>query len=156
MAIGIRADEIDRISRSAEENKLIYPLVHWGVDKEDILTWWEDQDFDLEIPEHFGNCKWCWKKSYKKLMTIMVEEPEAFDFPRKMEKKYSKTGAMAKHLGKNGVLKNQTGIKFFRGFKSVKDIEEMVTDGFEKYIDIHHLNITNGCSDSCEPFSGDN
>jgi len=155
MAIGIRADEFDRMSATADDYGLIYPLVKWNVFKQDILDWWEDQEFDLEIPEHFGNCVWCWKKSDKKLMTVMVEHPEAFDFPEKMEKKYGRTGAMAKHLEKQGVLKNHNSIKFFRGFKSVQDIRDMVDEGFEKFIDIHHFHISNGCSDSCEPFHGD-
>ena len=155
MAIGIRADEFDRMSARADEYGLIYPLVKWHISKQDILDWWEDQEFDLEIPEHFGNCVWCWKKSDKKLMTVMVEHPEAFDFPEKMEKKYGRTGAMAKHLEKQGVLKNHNSIKFFRGFKSVQDIRDMVDEGFEKFIDIHHFHISNGCSDSCEPFHGD-
>ena len=155
MAIGIRADEFDRMSATADDYGLIYPLVKWHVSKQDILDWWEDQEFDLEIPEHFGNCVWCWKKSDKKLMTVMVEHPEAFDFPEKMEKKYGRTGAMAKHLEKQGVLKNHNSIKFFRGFKSVQDIRDMVDEGFEKFIDIHHFHISNGCSDSCEPFHGD-
>ena len=61
MAIGIRADESHRKSKVAEENNFIYPLIDWDIDKEDVLSWWEDQDFDLEIPEHMGNCVWCWK-----------------------------------------------------------------------------------------------
>lgn len=152
MAIGIRSDEASRMSRNAVAENLIYPLVEWNIDKYDVLDWWEDQIFDLQIPEHFGNCVWCWKKSYKKLMTIMIEEPTAFDFPERMEKKYGKTGAMAEHLGKTGVLKNQTELKFFRGFKSVQDIREMITEDFEKFTDLHHLHITDGCGESCEPW----
>ena len=152
MAIGIRYDEKKRMAKNAVDENIIYPLVDWKVDKQDVLDWWEEQSFDLDIPEHFGNCVWCWKKSYKKLMTIMIEEPSAFDFPERMEKKYGRTGAMAKHLGKNGVLKNQTNMKFFRGFKSVADIKEMITEDFEKFTDLHHLHITDGCGESCEPW----
>jgi len=152
MAIGIRYDEKKRMAKNAVDENIIYPLVDWKVDKQDVLDWWEEQSFDLDIPEHFGNCVWCWKKSYKKLMTIMIEEPSAFNFPERMEKKYGRTGAMAKHLGKNGVLKNQTNMKFFRGFKSVADIKEMITEDFEKFTDLHHLHITDGCGESCEPW----
>jgi len=152
MAIGIRADESKRMAKNATTENLIYPLVNLGIDKQDVLTFWEDQKFDLEIPEHFGNCVWCWKKSYKKLITIMIEKPDVFDFPEQMEKKYGKTGAMAKHLGKNGYLKNQDSIKFFRGFKTVQDIRDMVTDDFVTFKDLHHLHITDGCEESCEPF----
>lgn len=143
MAIGIRVDESKRANLNNKDN-FIYPLLDLDVDKQDVLDWWEQQTFDLEIPEHFGNCVWCWKKSYKKLMTIMIEEPSAFDFPRKMEKHYSRNGAVSNKI--------QRDIKFFRGWKSVSDIEEMITEDFEKFKDLHHLHITDGCSESCEPF----
>ena len=125
MAIGIRADESHRKSKVAKENNFIYPLIDWDIDKEDILSWWEDQDFDLEIPEHMGNCVWCWKKSYIKLVTVMREKPEAFDFPEKMEKLHGRTGNIAQKVLNNGVLKGQKSIKFFRGFKTVEDIRKM-------------------------------
>ena len=144
MAIGIRADEASRMAKNAVSEKLVYPLVQWGVDKQDILDWWQEQKFDLDIPEHFGNCVWCWKKSYKKLMTIMLEDPKAFDFPEKIKKKYARTGALADKL--------DIDVRFFRGWKSVQDIRDMTQQGFEKYIDLHHLHITDGCSESCEPF----
>ena len=152
MAIGIRADESHRMAKNATKHNLIYPLIDWDIEKEDVLDWWETQNFDLEIPEHLGNCVWCWKKSYKKLMTVMTEHPEYFEFPEKMEKKYGKTGVIAKKMLNNGVLKGQKTMKFFRGFRTVKDIKEMVDDGFEKFIDLHHLHITDGCAESCEPF----
>lgn len=57
---------------------------------------------------------------------------------------YKRNGAVANKLQKD--------IKIFRGWKSVQDIREMMHQGFEKYIDLHHLHITDGCSESCEPF----
>ena len=155
MAIGIRADEAQRMAKNAEEYQMIYPLVDWDIDKEDVLNWWEDQEFDLEIPEHFGNCVWCWKKSYKKLMTVMIEQPDAFKFPEKMEKKYGKTGNIAKKMLTTGILKGHDSIRFFRGFKTVKDIRKMASGDFEKFVDLHHLHISDGCSESCEPFHGE-
>ena len=72
-----------------------------------------------------------------------------------MEKKYGTTGVIAQTMLKNGVLKGQDSIKFFRGFKSVQDIRDMSSEGFEKFVDLHHLHISDGCSDSCELFHGD-
>ena len=69
-----------------------------------------------------------------------------------MEKKYGTTGVIAQTMLKNGVLKGQDSIKFFRGFKSVQDIRDMSSESFEKFVDLHHLHISDGCSDSCEPF----
>ena len=155
MAIGIRADESHRKSKVAEENNFIYPLIDWGIDKEDVLSWWEDQDFDLEIPEHMGNCVWCWKKSYIKLVTVMREKPEAFDFPERMEKLHGRTGNIAQKVLNNGVLKGQKSIKFFRGFKTVEDIRKMAKEKDDVFIDEHFMRISGGCSEECQPFLGD-
>ena len=155
MAIGIRADESHRKSKVAEENNFIYPLIDWDIDKEDVLSWWEDQDFDLEIPEHMGNCVWCWKKSYIKLVTVMREKPEAFDFPEKMEKLHGRTGNIAQKVLNNGVLKGQKSIKFFRGFKTVEDIRKMAKEKDDVFIDEHFMRISGGCSEECQPFLGD-
>jgi hypothetical protein len=142
MAIGIRADEFDRISSNAEANSLIYPLVDEQVTKQNVLDWWRGQPFDLDIPEHYGNCTWCWKKSFKKLMTLMQERPEVFEFPERMEALHGRTGAVPNKIGKD--------VKFFRGFKSVQDIRDMAAAGFDAFEDKHYLEITNGCEDSCE------
>ena len=75
---------------------------------------------------------------------------------KKWKKKYGTTGVIAQNMLKNGVLKGQDSIKFFRGFKSVQDIRDMSSEGFEKFVDLHHLHISDGCSDSCEPFHGEN
>ena len=155
MAIGIRADESHRKSKVAEENNFIYPLIDWDIDKEDVLSWWEDQDFDLEIPEHMGNCVWCWKKSYIKLVTVMREKPEAFDFPERMEKLHGRTGNIAQKVLNNGVLKGQKSIKFFRGFKTVEDIRKMAKEKDDVFIDEHFMRISGGCSEECQPFLGD-
>jgi len=142
MAIGIRADEMDRMSPTAEKNSLIYPLVKHNVTKQSVLDWWRQQPFDLDIPEHYGNCVWCWKKSFRKLFTLLEERPEAFEFPERMEKLYGNTGAVANKIGKE--------VKFYRGFKSVQDLREMAQEGYTEFVDQHYLDISNGCSESCE------
>lgn len=146
MAIGIRADEVDRMSPQGDYDGIIYPLIKANVKKIDVLKWWSKQNFDLEIPEHMGNCVWCWKKSFKKLVTVMNEMPEAFDFPRRVETDYARCGAVANKLQKD--------LRFFRGWKSVNDIEKMLEEGHEKFKD-HWWEMSNGCSDSCEVFTDD-
>ena len=59
---------------------------------------------------------------------------------------------VAEQMLKHGALKNAGSIKFFRGFKTVQDIREMVKEGFEKFVDTRHLDMSDGCSESCEPF----
>ena len=40
------------MAKNATKHNLIYPLIDWDIEKEDVLDWWETQNFDLEIPEH--------------------------------------------------------------------------------------------------------
>jgi len=56
--VGIRSDEIDRMDINAiESGKIIYPLIKWKpTTKAEIRHWWAEQDFDLEVDEHYGNC----------------------------------------------------------------------------------------------------
>ena len=61
-----------------------------------------------------------------------------------MEKQYGMNGAVAQKIQKE--------IKFFRGFKSVDDIRKMALNNDEKFIDKNFLELTNGCSESCEVF----
>jgi len=89
-AIGIRSDEFDRMSDRADELGLIYPLVRWTIaTKASVRHWWAVQSFDLDLPEHLGNCVTCWKKSDRKLMTIAKHEPERFEFFARMEREHS-------------------------------------------------------------------
>lgn len=144
MAIGIRADEFDRMSSKANQEGIIYPLVEWGVTKQDVLTWWINQPFDLMLPEHRGNCTWCWKKSFRKLFTLANESPEIFDFPKRMEREYGLAGA-----NRDG----ETARVFFRSNTSTEQLLELAKEDFNQYVDTHFLEITNGCSDSCEVFT---
>lgn len=144
MAIGIRADEFDRMSSKAAVEGIVYPLVEWGVTKQDVLDWWLNQPFDLMLPEHRGNCTWCWKKSFRKLFTLANESPEIFDFPKRMEKEYGLSGANRNR---------ETASVFFRSNTSTEHLLTLAKEDFNQYVDTHFLEITNGCSDSCEVFT---
>ena len=85
----------------------------------------------------------------------MKEKPEAFDFPERMEKIHGRTGNIAQKVLNNGILKDQNSIKFFRGFRTVDDIRKMADEGTDIFIDQHYARISGGCSESCEPFHGD-
>lgn len=146
-AIGIRSDEIDRVSRKRVEKKLVYPLVDWGWTKDDVKRECATWPFDLNLKgEHYGNCTWCWKKSFRKLQTLALEEPSVFDFPARMEPVHEWT--------------NNTGDeprRFFRGRKSVADIKAAaLAGGFELYKDAEigepdpELDFGSACGESCE------
>lgn len=66
MAVGIRFDEQHRIADK------YYPLAQeLHVTKQIILEWWKRQPFDLDVPEHLGNCDFCFEKSLRKrLMNV--------------------------------------------------------------------------------------
>ncbi|PHR55950.1 MAG: hypothetical protein COA43_14620 [Robiginitomaculum sp.] len=145
--IGIRKDEERRKAKSASKYNLIYPLCDWAeIDKQDINTFWEDQIFTLELEEHQGNCKTCWKKSDKKLWLIALEEPEKFTFMLSMEGKY-------KYVKPND---NGQQRLFFRKNRSVDDL--MAEAG---KLDVQTLrkmigykdDQDSGCSESCEAYN---
>lgn len=144
-AIGIRADEIDRQNVNAARDRLIYPLIKMGVTKDFVLRWWRQQPFDLNLPEHMGNCLWCWKKTERKHLTLAVERPEVFDFPARMEALYPFAGAS-----------DGTPRRFFRKNWTTLDIKARARLPFEPFVDGNHyddpeLDGSNGCSESCDP-----
>lgn len=159
-AIGIRSDEMDRINPNYLKNKLYYPLVtDIPTSKQKINAFWRDQPHRLQLKGYQGNCKTCWKKSFNKLMTISKENPEYFDFMRRMEDKYENFIPEGRNL-----TEEQLPLRFFRGKKSVDDIFEMAKEPFELSKDDHtvydwqtsifdvEVQQSNGCDESCEVF----
>lgn len=47
-------------------------------EKQDVLRFWKEMPFDLEIDEHLGNCVFCFKKSDLKLAAAQRDEPELY------------------------------------------------------------------------------
>ncbi len=155
-AVGIRADEMDRMSAYRKRNRVVYPLIEWyPCDENQIKEWWGKQPFDLNLPQHHGNCTWCWKKSLRKLLTNMSEHPEWFEFPESMESRYATTGALA---NKNNAPQEQS---FFRNRVSTLDLIEMAKQPFEPFHDnmviqpglFGPLDEAGGCSESCDIYA---
>lgn len=155
IAIGIRADEFDRMSVNAEKLNLYYPLVsEHPVTRGDVLAWWKEQPFDLDLPEIYGNCTWCWKKTIRKHLTLMQQSPRVYDFPERMEREYAWAGESPKVTGKPQ--------RFFRRNLTVADLREMAQKPFEPWNEAHiqptltglldPLDETNGCEESCEVY----
>lgn len=120
LAIGIRIDEVDRMSPNARAERIIYPLVkRFPHTKPAVNEFWQRQPFRLELKGYQGNCRWCWKKSLRKHLTIISENPGAYDFPERMEKAYPYAGA-----GKTGEAK-----RFFRENRTVADLRAMAAKG---------------------------
>ena len=144
MAIGLRIDEIKkRRAKKAKIMHMVYPLADWfPATKAEILEWWSRQTFDLQIAEHHGNCTWCYKKSLKKLLMVLNETPEVFDFPLFMEMKYSLVGQTGESAG--------TPRKIFRENRSVIDLFQLKADDDAVILD----DAASECGESCEPFGG--
>jgi len=164
VAIGIRSDEPKRLNwKKVKAGKVVYPLATvWKATKYDVNKFWSMQPFDLEIKSYEGNCRTCWKKSFRKLMTIAIENPSWFESFREWEIKYGEfTPEARKH---NARIKPPH--HFFRGDRSVDDIFEEAEFPFDLAIDESkildstkmlmnwdaELDGDAGCSQSCEAF----
>jgi len=154
--IGIRVDEFDRVGA------YWYPLVSLGITKPMINKFWNDMPFRLDLKGYEGNCKTCWKKSFRNLVTIYRYNPHWFAFLRQMEKEFEN---FVRDSQKHRI---KLPVRFFRDNKTVADIAEMAKDKSIKdaiddsrninyqqslWHDGTELDISNGCSESCEIFS---
>lgn len=167
-AIGIRADEMDRISMEKDKRRILYPLIsEWPTTKPQINTWFAAQPFRLQLKGYQGNCQTCWKKSFRKLMTIADESPEKFDFMARMERDYGRVGPeFLKDAATNDDAFSDYRRTFFRGNRSVQDIFTMLAehrvDGTFAYANDdatvydEELDVGGGCgSESCEVWTED-
>ena len=152
-AIGIRYDEADRCSSKAREKRFIYPLVQEKWRKRDVNRFMVQFDWDLNLPnDAWGNCVWFWKKSFRKLMTVAKHEPDAFDFPGEMERRFGTIN--------RGDQPQPDPRVFFRDRHSAQDIvKRAFTESFIEYADDKYeqqelfddwWDVGSGCGESCE------
>lgn len=117
--LGIRIDEQRRIFKiearieAAQDNtgkslfnqphgeSILAPLVDDNITQEQVIDFWNTQDFNLELPNNglFSNCLYCPLKSKGKLLQIAIEQldnkpdkstPESIDWWINIERKYSR------------------------------------------------------------------
>jgi hypothetical protein len=146
VAIGIRRDEMDRLSPSQMEAGAIYPLIDKRTNKVDVVLWDRTEAaVSLGIPEHWGNCVTCWKKSFRKLATVALELPDSFRFFSHLELAYPDNGA---GFGDR---------RIFRERKTTDDIFELArSPGFIPFVDDGRfeaqteLDMGMACGESCE------
>lgn len=97
MFVGLRADEPGRVSdlKVQETAKQTFrcPLFDLGISKVDVLRFWSQQTFDLDLPAYRGNCDGCWLKKQADLARIMHEIPDP-EFWFEMEEMYPKFGGV--------------------------------------------------------------
>jgi len=155
--VGIRVDEIDRIAADAKQRRLIYPLItDIEMTKPRINAWWQKQSFRLHLKGYQGNCKWCWKKSMRKHLTILNETPEYYDFPERMEEQHGRAGHNVDgnkrvFFRKNMSTKKLRMIASDGGFTPAEDDAQVYEDQMSLGFDLDAPG--GGCDgESCEPF----
>jgi 3'-phosphoadenosine 5'-phosphosulfate sulfotransferase (PAPS reductase)/FAD synthetase len=91
--IGIRADEPRRVAkmkgRVVAEHPVM-PLAQAGITKHEVLEFWANQTFDLELPiidgeTIGGNCDLCFLKSVNKIIALVKQDPSRAVWWAKME-----------------------------------------------------------------------
>lgn len=101
--VGLRYDEPRRVSRqkSANENNVnpwesLMPLYDAKVTVQDVFKFWEDSNFDLNLPNHggktlAGNCDLCFLKGMKTTTMILKERPDLADWWAEQEEKIARS-----------------------------------------------------------------
>lgn len=91
--IGLRADEPHRVHRMAggQGGEETYcPMYHAGHTEEDVLAFWSQQPFDLDLPggsNAYGNCVGCFLKGADKLRQIAMHDPEYLEWWARAEER---------------------------------------------------------------------
>jgi 3'-phosphoadenosine 5'-phosphosulfate sulfotransferase (PAPS reductase)/FAD synthetase len=82
-AVGFRADEPHRINKPPPKDRwtVWHPLVDAGVSRDEVARFWDEQPFDLLLPNvkgncWLGNCDGCFLKSEASVAAFTREYPE--------------------------------------------------------------------------------
>jgi hypothetical protein len=169
-AIGIRNDERHRIDfDAARRHRVLYPLVTMvPTTKSDVNLYWSKMPFDLELKSYEGNCDLCWKKSTRKLLTLIQENPGIESWWDEMERLYQYY-----RYDTNAFDTTLEPIRMFRGRLSVADLVDKskqpfspsedeskdvdrwrqmtfmeMVEAFDPELDVQD----DGCAESCEAF----
>ena len=156
IAVGLRIDEMDRVRKDYKDNNVFYPLMDYKISKKDRNKFWDNEPIKITIPAYKGNCDLCFEKSNRKLMTIIKEEPDKAIWWDSMIKKYS-------HIEKenspsyNDLLKENNGMTFYRGYKTIDDLVKMAEEPFSKATDEYVyendlFDLEDECGSGCKVF----
>ena len=85
-ALGIRYDEPRRWGRALyEECRSFYPMAMAKVTVSDVMYFWSEQEFDLQLTQDEGNCTLCFLKGRAKLVRLIRKDPDLAEWWIKME-----------------------------------------------------------------------
>ncbi len=149
-----------------EELRLVYPLIQKEMQpmtKKHINFWWANQEFRLNLKGYQGNCGACYKKSDNKLMQMVLDDVNYFEFLAYLEDKYGnpngkipqkvktievdENGEEYEVWGLGKLPKEEYKNVFFRNFISAKEMIEKAKQFNGTIIDDHIE------TESCEVFS---
>lgn len=95
--IGIRKDEAIRavqITASADDYETPkFPLIEWGVTENEVLLFWDSNDFDLRLQSYEGNCDLCFLKARWKRVQLVRENPGSVDWWKAWEARKAASGS---------------------------------------------------------------
>ena len=90
--IGIRADEEDRTfdvgSDCPSYITPTFPMVKARVYEDEVMRFWKEQPFDLQLRQDQGNCDFCFLKSRGKIERLIREDPEGVNWWIDKEKSF--------------------------------------------------------------------
>lgn len=117
-AIGMRADERKRASARP---KRVYPLINtWPTSEPMVRLFWKKQLFDLGLKDYEGNCDLCWKKSLRKRLAIINENPDVI----KQWKEWEDSGEFV--FDRNGFTMDEIAGLAKAKFRPVMDKMEVI------------------------------
>lgn len=172
-ALGIRSDEPKRLDWiKAKRDKLMYFAELGKITKSAVNEFWSKQQFDLELKSYQGNCILCWKKSDRKLYTIIQEGILSNDKELLAEMEWIKyiENTYGKYYPNKRSLKHDINkqINFFRKDRNMEeiiqesylfDVSEFAKDESKLIDTAKQLSIWDdeldgnfGCTESCEAF----
>ena len=155
IALGIRYDEMDRLSENYKTNNIFYPLMENKIDSRLRNKFWDKQPIKIKIPAFKGNCDFCFEKSKRKILTIIKEDFDLINWWLDKEDKYSKNEIKGKPCY-NAYVENG-GAFFSRSNKSFLELIEEAKNPFRSATDEYiyendMFDSEDECGNSCEIF----
>ena len=146
-AIGIRCDELDRVSPDYKKKRKIYPMAFdWPTTKPDVSWFWHNQPKRLNLKEHEGNCKGCYKKSDRKHARLIKEDMEIYKFTMSLESDYGHIKPKEGEVRRN-MFRHDLSTKDY--IKHCSTLPPWNRDNSTEYGSEDMF----GCQEHCEPFS---
>lgn len=138
---------LERNHQSIVASNIYYMAEFMDDTKEDVLNWWKQQSFDLNLDEWCGNCVFCIKKSVTKVSAAIKDRPD--DYVRFVNLLESPdVRVLDTRAGKHLVM--------YRGKNTLRSIAESVSDVPRDQVIGRLRGVTvetGGCSESCDAFN---